>query len=69
MAGVRINPPLSFLLFLTVDCPKFSGHVAVPSLARDMIDPTQFDRMIDTAFVIATSLYGVIGIAGTSHFC
>ena len=29
-----------------------------------MIDPTQFDRMIDTAYVIATALYGVIGFAG-----
>lgn len=33
-----------------------------------MIDPTQFDRLIDTAFMIATSLYGVIGFAGMSSF-
>ena len=47
---------------------KFSGHVAVPGLARDMIDPTQFDQMIDTAYIIATTLYGVIGIAGALGF-
>ena len=33
-----------------------------------MTDPTQFDRMIDTAFVIATTLYGIIGVAGTLRF-
>jgi vesicular inhibitory amino acid transporter len=47
---------------------KFSGHVAVPGLARDMIDPSQFDQMIDTAYLIATTLYGVIGVAGASGF-
>lgn len=30
-----------------------------------MIDPTQFESMIDTAYFIATALYGVIGVAGT----
>ena len=33
-----------------------------------MIDPTQFDRMINTAYIIATALYGAIGVAGTSSF-
>lgn len=33
-----------------------------------MIDPTQFDQMIDTAYIIATTLYGVIGIAGALGF-
>lgn len=30
---------------------QFSGHAVIPSLARDMLDPTQFDRMINWAFV------------------
>ena len=29
-----------------------------------MIDPTQFDRMIDMAYVITTAIYGTIGVAG-----
>jgi hypothetical protein len=31
--------------------PQFSGHAVIPSLARDMVDPTQFDAMINWAFV------------------
>jgi len=64
--GIVSFPKLgvSFGLFMA----GFSGHVAIPSLARDMIDPSQFDRMINTAFVIATSLYGVIGVAGYTMF-
>ncbi|KAG6911831.1 hypothetical protein DXG01_000078 [Tephrocybe rancida] len=46
----------------------FSGHSVIPSLARDMIDPTQFDRMINWAFFIATLLYTLIGYAGYLMF-
>lgn len=47
---------------------QFSGHAVVPSLARDMIDPTQFDTMIDYAFLVATLVYGAIGVAGYLMF-
>lgn len=30
---------------------QFSGHVVIPSLATDMADPSQFDKMINWAFV------------------
>ena len=40
----------------------------VPSLVRDMIDPTQFDGMITQAFIVATSIYGIIGVAGYTMF-
>lgn len=40
----------------------------IPSLARDMIDPTQFDRMIEWAFAIATFIYTVIGVTGYIMF-
>jgi vesicular inhibitory amino acid transporter len=38
---------IAFGLFMA----GFSGHVVVPSLARDMIRPEEFDKMIDWAFV------------------
>lgn len=46
----------------------FSGHAVIPSLARDMVDPGQFDIMIDWAFFAATVIYAVIGIAGYLMF-
>ncbi|KXN89865.1 Vacuolar amino acid transporter 1 [Leucoagaricus sp. SymC.cos] len=42
----------------------FAGHAVVPSLARDMIDPTEFDKMINWAFVVATVIYSLIGYTG-----
>jgi len=55
---------ISFGLFMA----GFSGHVVIPSLARDMVDPSQFDTMIDYAFAIATAIYAVIGVAGYIMF-
>jgi len=46
----------------------FSGHAVLPSLARDMTDPNQFDTMINYAFGIATVIYSVIGAAGYFMF-
>ncbi|GJJ08761.1 hypothetical protein Clacol_002980 [Clathrus columnatus] len=49
----------------------FGGHAVMPSLARDMQDPSQFDDVMNWAFVrvaIATFLYGVIGAAGYLMF-
>ena len=42
---------------------QFSGHAVIPTLARDMVDPTQFDEMINWAFAIATGIYGLLGVA------
>lgn len=33
-----------------------------------MIDPSQFDNMIDWAFTIATAIYAVIGVTGYLMF-
>ncbi|PPQ71759.1 hypothetical protein CVT26_007600 [Gymnopilus dilepis] len=55
---------ISFGLFMA----GFSGHAVIPSLARDMIDPTQFDTMINWAFVVATCIYTAIGYAGYLMF-
>jgi hypothetical protein len=30
---------------------QFSGHAVIPSLARDMVNPEEFDKMINLAFV------------------
>ncbi|TFK76935.1 hypothetical protein BDN72DRAFT_755228 [Pluteus cervinus] len=55
---------IAFGLFMA----GFSGHAVIPSLARDMKDPSQFDRMINWAFVIATLVYTLIGWAGYAMF-
>ncbi|KIJ21596.1 hypothetical protein PAXINDRAFT_63380 [Paxillus involutus ATCC 200175] len=47
---------------------QFSGHVVIPSLARDMIDPSQFNHMANWAFTIATFIYAIIGYAGYLMF-
>ncbi|KAH0838448.1 transmembrane amino acid transporter protein-domain-containing protein [Lanmaoa asiatica] len=46
----------------------FSGHVIIPSLARDMTDPSQFDHMANRAFLIATFIYAIIGYVGYLMF-
>jgi len=51
---------IAFGLFMA----GFAGHAVVPSLARDMIDPSEFDSMINWAFVVATLIYTLIGYAG-----
>ncbi|KAI0348628.1 hypothetical protein BDW22DRAFT_1320195 [Trametopsis cervina] len=55
---------LSFGLFMA----GLSGHAVIPSLARDMIDPNQFDKMIEWAFAIATGIYTIIGVTGYLMF-
>ncbi|KZT30339.1 hypothetical protein NEOLEDRAFT_1173781 [Neolentinus lepideus HHB14362 ss-1] len=55
---------IAFGLFMA----GFSGHAVIPSLARDMVDPGQFDVMIDWAFFTATFIYSVIGVAGYLMF-
>ncbi|KAH6917218.1 amino acid transporter [Coprinopsis sp. MPI-PUGE-AT-0042] len=55
---------LAFGLFMA----GFSGHPVIPSLARDMVDPSQFDHMINWAFTIATFIYTAIGAAGYLMF-
>ncbi|EIN13513.1 hypothetical protein PUNSTDRAFT_58584 [Punctularia strigosozonata HHB-11173 SS5] len=47
---------------------SFSGHAVIPSLARDMQDPSQFDTMVDWAFAAATVIYFLIGAAGYRMF-
>ncbi|KAF9240946.1 transmembrane amino acid transporter protein-domain-containing protein [Melanogaster broomeanus] len=46
----------------------FSGHIVIPSLARDMVDPSQFDHMANCAFTIATIMYVIVGYAGYLMF-
>ncbi|KAF7978865.1 hypothetical protein HWV62_44343 [Athelia sp. TMB] len=55
---------IAFGLFMA----GFSGHAVIPSLARDMVDPQQFDHMINWAFAIATFIYALIGSAGYLMF-
>jgi len=46
----------------------FSGHAIVPSLARDMKDPTEFNSMIRWAFLASTLFYAAAGAAGYLMF-
>ncbi|KAI0068476.1 hypothetical protein BV25DRAFT_1846580 [Artomyces pyxidatus] len=55
---------LAFGLFMA----GFGAHAAIPSLAADMIDPSQFDLAMNYAFAFATFIYAVIGIAGYLMF-
>ncbi|KAJ7597211.1 transmembrane amino acid transporter protein-domain-containing protein [Mycena floridula] len=55
---------LSFGLFMA----GYSGHAILPSLARDMKDPSQFNKMIEWAFIVATFVYALIGFAGYLMF-
>ncbi|KDQ09240.1 hypothetical protein BOTBODRAFT_37148 [Botryobasidium botryosum FD-172 SS1] len=64
---VTYNPTkigLSFGLFLA----GFGGHAVIPSLARDMVDPGQFDIMINYAFAFSTFVYALMGAAGYLMF-
>jgi len=63
-SGNWIEMGVAFGLFMA----GFSGHAVIPSLARDMTDPQQFDHMINWAFMIATFIYGIIGSAGYLMF-
>ncbi|KAJ7886674.1 transmembrane amino acid transporter protein-domain-containing protein [Mycena leptocephala] len=55
---------IAFGLFMA----GFSGHAVIPSLARDMVDPSEFNKMIDWAFIVATGIYGLIACAGYLMF-
>lgn len=55
---------IAFGLFMA----GLSGHVVIPSLARDMVDPSQFDRMANWAFAVTTVIYTVIGFIGYLMF-
>jgi vesicular inhibitory amino acid transporter len=62
----------------------FSGHAVIPSLARDMADPSRFEEVINWAFVsgpsrslvlslnigqaVVTAIYMIIGTAGYAMF-
>ncbi|TFY68341.1 hypothetical protein EVJ58_g1054 [Rhodofomes roseus] len=66
--SLGIRTPLHLGLAFGLFMAGFSGHAVVPSLVRDMIDPSQFDAMITQAFTVATGIYGVIGVAGYLMF-
>ncbi|WVF67802.1 hypothetical protein IAT40_002563 [Kwoniella sp. CBS 6097] len=42
----------------------FGGHAVMPSLARDMRRPENFDRIVNKAFAIATVISFIAGAAG-----
>lgn len=48
---------------------QFSGHAVIPSLARDMVDPSQFDHMINRAFVSSRVTLGVSFLIVSEDCC
>ncbi|TDL28680.1 hypothetical protein BD410DRAFT_712320 [Rickenella mellea] len=58
------NFGVAFGLFMA----GFSGHAVLPSLAKDMAKPEEFDTMINWAFVAATVIYSIIGSFGYLMF-
>ncbi|PLW06142.1 hypothetical protein PCANC_25176 [Puccinia coronata f. sp. avenae] len=46
----------------------FSGHSVMPSLAREMRNPQDFNRMVDYAYVAAGSMYMIVGLIGYLMF-
>ncbi|KAI7953459.1 hypothetical protein MJO28_006006 [Puccinia striiformis f. sp. tritici] len=46
----------------------FSGHSVMPSLAREMRNPQDFNRMVDLAYLAAGSMYLIVGMIGYLMF-
>ncbi|KAJ7619613.1 transmembrane amino acid transporter protein-domain-containing protein [Roridomyces roridus] len=55
---------IAFGLFMA----GFGGHPVIPSLAKDMVDPSRFNEMINWAFAVATFIYALIACAGYLMF-
>ncbi|KAJ7139827.1 transmembrane amino acid transporter protein-domain-containing protein [Mycena epipterygia] len=58
------NLGIAFGLFIA----GFGCHPLIPSLARDMVDPHKFERMINLAFTIGTFIYALLAVAGYLMF-
>ncbi|KAJ7462683.1 transmembrane amino acid transporter protein-domain-containing protein [Mycena galericulata] len=58
------NVGIAFGLFIA----GFGCHPLIPSLARDMMEPQRFERMINLAFAIATVIYSLVAMAGYLMF-
>ncbi|KAJ6627226.1 transmembrane amino acid transporter protein-domain-containing protein [Mycena sp. CBHHK59/15] len=58
------NLGITFGLFIA----GFGCHPVIPSLVRDMTEPHKFDKMINLAFIVATSIYLLLAVAGYLMF-
>ncbi|WFD43568.1 hypothetical protein MPSI1_002231 [Malassezia psittaci] len=56
--------PLAFGLVMA----GFSSHPVIPSLYRDMRDPSQFDTMLDWAYLTTAAMYLVMATVGYLMF-
>lgn len=43
---------------------QFGGHALVPTLMRDMKDPSKAGRVIDVSYGLAMIIYLIVGVAG-----
>ncbi|EJD55658.1 hypothetical protein AURDEDRAFT_49921 [Auricularia subglabra TFB-10046 SS5] len=60
--------PLKLTLAFGLFMAGFSGHAVIPSLALDMDQPEEFDKVMNIAFVPTTFLYALMGAAGYLMF-
>ncbi|SCZ87353.1 BZ3500_MvSof-1268-A1-R1_Chr2-2g04819 [Microbotryum saponariae] len=70
-AGPRwMRLPLSFGLLMSGLrlISQFAGHAVIPSLYRDMKNPSQFNSVIDIAYIIAFSISMLFGTLGYIMF-
>ncbi|KAG0178249.1 hypothetical protein DFQ29_003714 [Apophysomyces sp. BC1021] len=58
------NIPLSFGLIMA----GYSGHAVFPSIYRDMENPREYTQMIDLTYIITSSIYIIMAVAGYAMF-
>ncbi|KAJ7783455.1 transmembrane amino acid transporter protein-domain-containing protein [Mycena maculata] len=58
------NLGIAFGLFIA----GFGCHPLIPSLVRDMRNPERFEKMINVAFSIVTTIYALLAVAGYLMF-
>ncbi|WFC94799.1 hypothetical protein MBRA1_001435 [Malassezia brasiliensis] len=56
--------PIAFGLIMA----GFSSHPVIPSLYRDMRDPSQFDKMLDWAYLTTAAMYLLVASVGYLMF-
>ncbi|CAH7690614.1 transmembrane amino acid transporter protein-domain-containing protein [Phakopsora pachyrhizi] len=67
-APTNLGPSAKWGLSAGLMMSGFAGHSIMPSLARDMKNPKDFNRMVDLAYLSAGSMYLIAGVAGYLMF-
>lgn len=46
----------------------FAGHAVLPSVHHDMEEPKEYNKMVNTTYVIVTAVYALMASAGYAMF-